>query len=136
MRPNAFERRARGRAGAVGFPAALWYGGLLAAASLVPLIALVTAAAAQTPPRQLPPTPPEVMEPPNENPAPTPDTSTEGSKPKEPLSKELREGEGVIEPPRGVDPKIEKPVPEDFKGKTPVIPPPGEPGGRQDQQPK
>ncbi len=38
----------------------------------------------------------------------------------------------MLEPPRGIDPEIQKPVPDDFEGKTPVIPPPGEPGGQQD----
>jgi hypothetical protein len=97
---------------------------------------LSSGALAQTPPEQNPSAPPEVMEPPTENPAPTPDPSTGGAKPTEPLTKELKEGEGVLEPPRGIDPAIQKPVPEDFEGKTPIIPPPGEPGGRQDVQPK
>lgn len=66
------------------------------------------------------------MEPPSESPAPPSDPSTGGDKPKEPLSKELKEGEGVLEPPRGIDPKIQKPIPDDFKGKMPVIPPPSE----------
>jgi hypothetical protein len=91
---------------------------------------------AQTPPQGAPPAPPEVMEPPTENPAPPSDPSTGEVQPKEPLSKELNEGEGVLEPPRGVDPEMQKQVPDDFEGKTPVIPPPGEPGGRQDVQPK
>ena len=99
-------------------------------------LALPLAVAAQTPPKPRSPSPPEVMEPPGESPAPTPDPSTGGANPKEPLSKELREGEGVIEPPRGADPDIEKKPPEDFKGTMPEIPPPGEPGGRQDVQPK
>ncbi|HEX2841816.1 hypothetical protein [Hyphomicrobium sp.] len=90
---------------------------------------------AQTPPAGKPATPPEVMEPPSENQTPPVDPN-DGSKPKEPLSKELREGEGVLEPPKGVDPGIEKGVPEDFKGTMPVIPPPGEPGGNQDVHPK
>lgn len=93
-------------------------------------------ALAQTPPEQTPSAPPEVMEPPTENPAPTPDPSTGGAQPTEPLTKKLKEGEGVLEPPRGIDPKIQKKVPDDFEGKTPVIPPPGEPGGQQDVQPK
>jgi hypothetical protein len=95
-----------------------------------------TAMFAQTPPKPAQPAPPEVMEPPGENPAPPSDPSTGGAEPTKPLTKELREGEGVLEPPRGVDPKIEKKPPEDFEGKTPVIPPPGEPGGREDLQPK
>jgi hypothetical protein len=93
-------------------------------------------ALAQMPPPQRPGGPPEVMEPPGESPAPVPDPSTGDAKPKDPLSKELQEGEGVLEPPRGADPGIEKRPPDDFKATTPVIPPPGEPGGRQDVQPK
>lgn len=76
------------------------------------------------------------MDPPSESPAPTPDPSTGGAEPEEPLSKKLDEGEGVLEPPRGIDPEIEKKVPENFEGKTPVIPPPGEPDGKSDVQPK
>lgn len=76
------------------------------------------------------------MEPPGENLTPPADLNTRNEKPKEPLSKRLREGEGVLEPPKGIDPGIQKGVPDDFKGKTPVIPPPGEPGGAPDIQPK
>ncbi|WP_072395231.1 hypothetical protein [Hyphomicrobium sp. CS1GBMeth3] len=98
---------------------------------------LVSPAAAQSTPKPLPPAPPEVMEPPNENPVPPADPGTNaGRAEKPPLTKELKENEGVLEPPRGVDPGIEKAPPEDFKGKTPVIPPPGEPGGNQDRQPQ
>lgn len=86
------------------------------------------AAVAQPSPSGAPASPPEVMEPPSESPAPPPDPSTGGDKPKEPLSKELKEGEGVLEPPRGIDPKIQKPIPDDFKGKMPVIPPPSDTG--------
>ncbi len=89
---------------------------------------------AQTPPA--PVSPPEVMEPPSESLAPPPDPSRDDTHPRDPLSKELRKGEGVLEAPRSVDPGIEKGVPKDFKGKMPIIPPPGEPGGRQDIQPK
>jgi hypothetical protein len=100
-------------------------------ALLAPSMAL-----AQMPPKPAKPAPPEVMEPPGENTTPPSDPSTGGAEPTKPLTKELHEGEGVIEPPRGVDPKIEKKPPEDFEGRTPVIPPPGEPGGQQDVQPK
>lgn len=93
-------------------------------------------AVAQTPPKPLPPAPPEVMEPLSESPAPPGDPSADPANPDEPLTKKLQEGEGVLEPPRGVDPGIEKPPPEDFEGKTPVIPPPGEPGTDPDGQPK
>lgn len=95
-----------------------------------------SAVLAQTAPEPSPSAPPEVMEPPSESPAPTPDPSTGGPKPEEPLTKKLDEGEGVLEPPREIDPGIEKKVPENFEGNTPVIPPPGEPGGQSDVQPK
>jgi hypothetical protein len=108
---------------------------IVGAAALGALLAS-HAALAQTPPEPAPPAPPEVMEPPNENPTPPSDPSTGGAETPESLSKELDKGDGVIEPPRGIDPKIEKKVPPDFEGQTPVIPPPGEPGGRQDVQPK
>jgi hypothetical protein len=106
-------------------------GAAMATAVMLPVVAL-----AQPAPEPKATTPPEVMAPPGENPAPTPDPSTGGDKPKEPLSKELKDGEGVIEPPRGASPDIVKPPPEDFESRTPVIPPPGEPGGNPDVQPK
>ncbi len=113
------------------------FGGLMLGEASLPVACFVpTLAFAQTPPAQQAPAPPEVMEPPSESPAPTPDPSTGDAKPKEPLSKKLDEGEGVLEPPRGIDPKIEKKVPDDFQSKTPVIPPPGEAGGAPDVQPK
>ena len=97
---------------------------------------LVPQCLAQTPPKPAAPAPPEVMEPPSENQSPPLDPSTGGSEPTKPLTEKLHENEGVLEPPRGVDPGIEKKPPEDFQGKTPVIPPPGEPGGSPDVQPK
>ena len=96
----------------------------------------VAGASAQTPPPGSPGVPPEVMEPPSENPTPPADPSTDGAEPTKPLTEKLREGEGVIEPPRGIDPEIKQPVPEDFKSKTPVIPPPGDSDGAPDIEPK
>lgn len=93
-------------------------------------------ALAQSPPPGKPPTPPEIMEPPNENPTTPSDPGADGTKPKEPLSKQLEQGEGVLEPPREIDPQMKKPVPDDFQGRTPVIPPPGSPGGNSDVKPK
>lgn len=52
------------------------------------------------------------------------------------LSEKLDRSEGVIKPPAGVDPDIQKPAPAPNPSLMPVIPPPGEPGGRQDIQPK
>jgi hypothetical protein len=102
----------------------------------VALLAPPDLANAQTPPSGKPATPPEIMEPPNESTTPPPDPGAGDSQPKEPLSKQLDQGDGVLEPPRGIDPEIKKPVPDDFKGKMPVIPPPGSPGGNPNVEPK
>jgi hypothetical protein len=50
------------------------------------------------------------------------------------LSDQLSSSKGVICPPSGVDPEMRVPPPAD--GRTPVIPPPGTPGGRPDVTPK
>src|SRR5437868_6114777 len=51
-----------------------------------------------------------------------------------PLSDRLAAGNGVLCPPSGVDPEIRAPTPD--VGKTPIIPPPGSPGGDRSVQPK
>jgi hypothetical protein len=56
---------------------------------------------------------------------------TTGSRP---LSDQLSQSKGVICPPAGVDPGIS--VPPVGGGRTPVIPPPGTPGGDPSIQPK
>jgi hypothetical protein len=58
------------------------------------------------------------------NPAPPPDN----------LSNRLAQSDGVICPPPAVDPEIRLPTPE--TGRTPVIPPPGSPGGDPSVRPK
>ncbi|MGB8401571.1 hypothetical protein [Bradyrhizobium sp.] len=45
----------------------------------------------------------------------------------EPLADKLAKSDGVLCPPPGVDPEMRKPAPD--AGTTPVIPPPGSPGG-------
>lgn len=50
------------------------------------------------------------------------------------LSEQLKDSKGVIAPPPGVDPEIRIPAPD--VGRTPVIPPPGTPGGNQNVQPR
>ena len=52
----------------------------------------------------------------------------------EPLSDKLERQDGVIRPPRGVDPKMTQSPP--AEGKTPVIAPPGSPGGEPGIKPK
>ncbi len=56
--------------------------------------------------------------------------------PKQSLSEQLDESEGVIVPPKGVDPEIKLSPPEGFKSEMPVLTPPGDPGGDQSIQPK
>jgi hypothetical protein len=54
--------------------------------------------------------------------------------PPEDLSKRLAQSDGVICPPPAVDPQMKLPTPE--TGRTPVIPPPGSPGGDPSIRPK
>jgi len=65
--------------------------------------------------------------------APAPDGVTIGQA-GEPLGDRLAKSNGVLCPPTGVDPDIHAPTPEG--GNTPVIPPPGSPGGNPNVQPK
>jgi hypothetical protein len=104
------------------------------AVSILASLFAAQALAQPAPPMQRPGQP-EVTDPPTEDTTPPADPSTGGADPSEPLSEQLKKGEGVLEPPRGIDPEIRKPIPDEFKGTMPVIPPPGEPGGTQDVQP-
>lgn len=52
----------------------------------------------------------------------------------EELGDKLAKSNGVICPPKNVDPEIRAPTPD--AGKMPVIPPPGSPGGNPNVQPK
>jgi hypothetical protein len=52
----------------------------------------------------------------------------------EPLGDKLARSDGVLCPPSGVDPDMRAPTPE--TGNTPVIPPPGSPGGDPSIRPK
>jgi hypothetical protein len=52
----------------------------------------------------------------------------------EPLGDKLARSDGVLCPPSGVDPEIRAPTPN--TGNTPVIPPPGSPGGDPTVRPK
>jgi len=100
------------------------------------LAALSTAASAQAGVPELKTQTPEGAKPPAESTAPPTDPSTDDHKPEVPLTEKLKQGEGVLEPPRGMDPEIQKEPPVRNPGTTPVLPPPGEPGGDPDVQPK
>jgi hypothetical protein len=52
----------------------------------------------------------------------------------EPLGDRLARSDGVLCPPAGIDPEIRAPTPD--VGNTPVIPPPGSPGGDPNVRPK
>jgi len=51
-----------------------------------------------------------------------------------PLSDHLARSDGVFCPPADVDPEIRAPTPD--VGNTPIIPPPGSPGGNPNLRPK
>jgi hypothetical protein len=75
---------------------------------------------------------PEAAQPPASPNATSPnDKSTD-----KPLGKKLDETEGVIKPPKGVDPEMHIKPPASTGDKMPIIVPPGEPGGDQSVQPK
>ena len=109
------------------------------------LLATASAALAQAPPS--PATPPANTAPPSPeravNCAPmqprpnagaaVPDRTTTGQR-AEPLGDKLARSDGVLCPPPGVDPEMHAPAPD--TGKTPVIPPPGSPGGDPTIRPK
>lgn len=52
------------------------------------------------------------------------------------LSDKLEQSDGVIRPPETATPDITVPAPVPNPGTTPVIPPPGSPGGNQQVDPK
>jgi hypothetical protein len=107
------------------------------------LMAVPAVASAQAPP--VPATPPAQTAPPvsANNCAPmqsvpphgtaVPEGTTTGQRP-EPLGDKLAKSDGVLCPPAGVDPEIHAPTPD--TGNTPVIPPPGSPGGNPNLRPK
>jgi hypothetical protein len=63
----------------------------------------------------------------------TPRDATTGQS-SEPLGDKLAKSDGVLCPPANVDPEMRAPTPE--TGNTPVIPPPGSPGGDPTVRPK
>jgi hypothetical protein len=104
------------------------------------LAASFGAARAQQPPMGATPTQ-QTAPPPSANCAPMPpkgtaeqDGSTVGRASNEPLGDKLAKSDGVMCPPSGVDPEMRAPTPD--TGNTPVIPPPGSPGGDPSIRPK
>ncbi|MGM4907960.1 hypothetical protein AB8B21_19065 [Tardiphaga sp. 866_E4_N2_1] len=111
------------------------------------VIAGSSATFAQAPPT--PATPPAQTAPPsaeraNANCAPTqttpqgtiaPSGTTTGQSP-EPLGDKLAQSDGVLCPPSNVDPAMRARAPNSDSSNTPVIPPPGSPGGDQSVRPK
>jgi hypothetical protein len=109
------------------------------------LMAASGAVSAQAPPS--PATPPAPTAPPSPahasecapmppapgNGAMTPQGTTTGAV-REPLGDRLARSDGVLCPPEGVDPQMHAPTPD--AGNTPVIPPPGSPGGDPNVRPK
>lgn len=94
-------------------------------------------ASAQSPPAPAqPPGVPNNANPPSESTTPPALPGGDTAKPDKPLSNELKQNEGVLEPPKSLDNEIvrEAPVPE--PNTTPVIPPPGAPGGDPNVKPK
>ena len=63
-------------------------------------------------------------------------TAPDSMRPNVPLSDQLSESKGVIRPPGNIDPEIQTPAPDPHPNTTPVIPPPGSPGGDPNLQPK
>jgi hypothetical protein len=115
---------------------------LLLVCGLSGLVVMSGIAAAQAPPT--PTTPPERI-------APPPSQSPVGCEPmgqdspraledstvghaKEPISDKLARSDGVLCPPSDVDRGMRAPAPD--IGKTPIIPPPGSPGGEPSIRPK
>jgi hypothetical protein len=97
----------------------------------------VSPASAQSPPVPAqPPGVPNNANPPSESTTPPAYPGRDTTKPDKPLSNELKQNEGVLEPPKSLDNEIvrEAPVPE--PNTTPVIPPPGAPGGDPNVKPK
>jgi hypothetical protein len=105
------------------------------------LIAAPAVASAQAPPTPVTPPAPTASPAPASNCAQmnpqrgiiVPEGTTTGQA-AEPLGDRLARSDGVLCPPAGVDPEIRAPTPD--VGNTPVIPPPGTPGGNPNLRPK
>ena len=104
------------------------FGNLAAAIAVVAMSSIPSALAQSERPAA---SPAERQCPPGLGNAAPPANETTGSRS---LSEQLSQSKGVICPPAGIDPSIS--VPPTGGGRTPVIPPPGTPGGDPGLQPK
>jgi hypothetical protein len=98
---------------------------------LIAIIARPAAAQGQAPPQAQPPQSPQGQAPQGQRP--------QGQAPgagSDSLSGQLSRSGGVIHPPAEVDKPMEAPTPDPGARSTPVIPPPGAPGGNPDIKPK
>ena len=104
---------------------------------IVPIVLVggLTVASAQTPEvlQQQAPNMPAPKDMPAEKIAPNEPSSTGST---ETLSEKLEKTDGVIRPPTTATPDMTVPAPVPNPGTTPVIPPPGSPGGSQAVDPK
>lgn len=107
--------------------------GSLCAACVAALLAGVPAVAQSPPVPSAPPGAPDDAHPPSESTTPPVVPGKPGDKP---LSDELKENEGVLEAPKAMDKGIVREAPVPDPNTTPVIPPPGSPGGDPNVQPK
>ena len=70
------------------------------------------------------------------SPQPVPEEPATSGSSTEPLSDKLDRSGGIIRPPSGVDPGITQAPPAVSSKSTPIIPPPGAPGGKRGINPK
>lgn len=98
---------------------------LLKVLACMPLAAIVPTGLHAELPQEAPKTAPQ-----------DPHATASDKRPGETLSERLDRSNGVIHPPAGTDPGIAVPAPDPNPGSTPVIPPPGSPGGNPSVQPK
>jgi hypothetical protein len=110
-----------------------------ASAAITWFLLTAATASAQAPPTNPQPVPTQgtvrcaPVQPPGQGTGAAPPQQTTGQS-REPLSDRLAQADGVMCPPVEVDRQMQKPPPE--AGKTPVIPPPGAPGGDPTVRPK
>jgi hypothetical protein len=113
--------------------------GVVAGVALAASVLLIMPAVAQTGSPKAPPEVPAEKAPSAEHRdpkacAPRSETTGQQKAQDKALSDKLAQSDGVICPPNGVEPEIKMPAPE--TGRTPVIPPPGSPGGDPTVRPK